>query len=256
MKILSIDFDAIMFPCIRLYNEYCYGNENATTIWRQLEFDRDINQYLSYDANVYKNIGKIIFKNIKNGAKLIPIQEHQMLVDHLKKYDLLDLQFDITNIDYHHDIAYNRNSFVEMEFDNYTCADWAGYLMTLNPETTLTWVRCPGSSPYNEDIKEFTNTITIKRIDEIVDLDDDYDLIYFCLSPQWVPYVYHHLYDLLIDLAKEVYPECMDHNIMKPIKMVKEVITEVPVIVSVPCDNVVPMPIQAEESQNAPETEE
>lgn len=256
MKILSIDFDAIMFPCIRLYNEYCYGNENATTIWRQLEFDRDINQYLNYDANVYKNIGKIIFKNIKNGAKLIPIQEHQMLVDHLKKYDLLDLQFDITNIDYHHDIAYNRNSFVEMEFDNYTCADWAGYLMTLNPETTLTWVRCPGSSPYNEDIKEFTNTITIKRIDEIVDLDDDYDLIYFCLSPQWVPYVYHHLYDLLIDLAKEAYPECMDHNIMKPIKMVKEVITEVPVIVSVPCDNVVPMPIQAEEPQNAPETEE
>lgn len=256
MKILSIDFDAIMFPCIRLYNEYCYGNENATTIWRQLEFDRDINQYLSYDANVYKNIGKIIFKNIKNGAKLIPIQEHQMLVDHLKKYDLLDLQFDITNIDYHHDIAYNRNSFVEMEFDNYSCADWAGYLMTLNPETTLTWVRCPGSFPYNEDIKEFTNTITIKRIDEIVDLDDDYDLIYFCLSPQWVPYVYHHLYDLLIDLAKEAYPECMDHNIMKPIKMVKEVITEVPVIVSVPCDNVVPMPIQAEEPQNAPETEE
>lgn len=256
MKILSIDFDAIMFPCIRLYNEYCYGNENATTIWRQLEFDRDINQYLSYDANVYKNIGKIIFKNIKNGAKLIPIQEHQMLVDHLKKYDLLDLQFDITNIDYHHDIAYNRNSFVEMEFDNYTCADWAGYLMTLNPETTLTWVRCPGSSPYNEDIKEFSNTITIKRIDEIVDLDDDYDLIYFCLSPQWVPYVYHHLYDLLIDLAKEAYPECMDHNIIKPIKMVKEVITEVPVIVSVPCDNVVPMPIQAEEPQNAPEMEE
>lgn len=256
MKILSIDFDAIMFPCIRLYNEYCYGNENATTIWRQLEFDRDINQYLSYDANVYKNIGKIIFKNIKNGAKLIPIQEHQMLVDHLKKYDLLDLQFDITNIDYHHDIAYNRNSFVEMEFDNYTCADWAGYLMTLNPETTLTWVRCPGSSPYNEDIKEFTNTITIKRIDEIVDLDDDYDLIYFCLSPQWVPYVYHHLYDLLIDLAKEAYPECMNHNIMKPIKMVKEVITEVPVVVSVPCDNVVPIPIQAEEPQNAPEMEE
>ena len=256
MKILSIDFDAIMFPCIRLYNEYCYGNENATTIWRQLEFDRDINQYLSYDANVYKNIGKIIFKNIKNGAKLIPIQEHQMLVDHLKKYDLLDLQFDITNIDYHHDIAYNRNSFVEMEFDNYTCADWAGYLMTLNPETTLTWVRCPGSSPYNEDIKEFTNTITVKRIDEIVDLDDDYDLIYFCLSPQWVPYVYHHLYDLLIDLAKEAYPECMDHNIMKPIKMVKEVITEVPVVVSVPCDNVVPMPIQTEEPQNTPEMEE
>ena len=48
----------------------------------------------------------------------------------------------------------------------------------------------------------------------------------------------------------------MDHNIIKPIKVVKEVVTEVPVIVSVPYDNVVSMPIQAEEPQNAPETEE
>ena len=30
MKILSIDFDTIMFPCIKLYNEYCAGNENDT----------------------------------------------------------------------------------------------------------------------------------------------------------------------------------------------------------------------------------
>lgn len=48
----------------------------------------------------------------------------------------------------------------------------------------------------------------------------------------------------------------MDHNIIKPIKMIKEVITEVPVVVSVPCDNVVPMPIQTEEPQNTPEMEE
>ena len=256
MKILSIDFDAIMFPCIRLYNEHCYGNENATTIWRQLEFECDIQQYLSYDANVYKSIGQVIFRNIKNGAKLIPIEEHQMLVDHLKKRDFLDLQFDITNIDYHHDIAYHRNSFVEMEFGNYSCADWAGYLLTLDPENTLTWIRCPGSSPYDENIKEFSNTITIKRIDEIANLDDDYDLIYFCLSPQWVPYIYHHLYDLIIDLAREAYPECLDDNLAKPIKMVKEVITEVPVLVKVPYDNIIPMSEQVEESIEEPEMEE
>ena len=256
MKILSIDFDAIMFPCIRLYNEHCYGDENSTTIWRQLEFQCDIQQYLSYDANVYKNIAQIIFKNVKNGAKFIPIQEHQMLVDHLKKHDLLDLQFDITNIDFHHDIAYHRNSFMEMEFDKYSCADWAGYLLTLNKENTLTWVRCPGSSPYDDQIKEFPNSISIKRIDEIVDLDDDYDLIYFCLSPQWVPYVYHHLYDLLVTLVKEAYPESMDNNILKPIKIVKEVITEVPVLVSVPYDNITLISTPVEQSENTLETEE
>lgn len=179
-----------------------------------------------------------------------------MLVDHLKKHDLLDLQFDITNIDFHHDIAYHRNSFVEMEFDKYSCADWAGYLLTLDKENTLTWVKCPGSSPYDDQIKEFQNSISIKRIDEIVDLDDDYDLVYFCLSPQWVPYVYHHLYDLLVTLVKEAYPESMDNNIIKPIKMVKEIITEVPVIVSVPYDNITPISMPVEQSENPSETEE
>lgn len=33
MRILSIDFDAIMFPCIRLYNDSCAGQESDTQIW-------------------------------------------------------------------------------------------------------------------------------------------------------------------------------------------------------------------------------
>ena len=62
MKILSIDFDTIMFPCIKLYNDYCMGNANDTQIWNQLEFERDISQYLKYDANAYHNIVKLIFQ--------------------------------------------------------------------------------------------------------------------------------------------------------------------------------------------------
>lgn len=64
MKILSIDFDAIMFPCIKLYNDYCTGNENSTQIWNRIDFERDIQQYLKYDANVYQDIVKFIFNTV------------------------------------------------------------------------------------------------------------------------------------------------------------------------------------------------
>ena len=233
MKILSIDFDTIMFPCIKLYNEYCAGNENDTQIWRQIEFERDISQYLRYDANVYQDIVNIIFKNLKNGAQLIPIKEHQMLVDYLIKHEMMDLTFDITNIDYHHDIAYQQDSFIQMDFDKYSCADWAGYLMLKNKDTSLRWIRCPGSSLYNPALKEFPNQITIERIDTIKDLKDDYDLIFFCLSPQWVPYIYHHLYDLVINLAKLVYPSSFEEK-SAPI-LIQEPVA-VPVLVTVPVE--------------------
>ena len=212
MKILSIDFDAIMYPCIKLYNDLCSGNENDSRVWDQIQHMRDVEPYLNYDANTYSDIALIILENIKNGAYLIPIQEHQMLVDYLIEQNLIHETFNITNIDYHHDIAYDRHSFNLMDFNKYSCADWAGYLMLKNPNTSLTWIRCPGSSQYNNDLHLFENSITVKRISEISSLDTDYDLIFFCLSPQWVPYKYHHLYDLIIQQIKIIYPESIKNK--------------------------------------------
>lgn len=210
MKILSIDFDVIMYPCIKLYNEWCNGSENDTQIWNRLEFEKNISQYLSYDANTYHNIATFLFNVVQNGAKFIPIQEHQMIVDYLKNYNLLNNSFDITNIDYHHDILYDKNSLTLIDFDNYSCADWAGYLLKKNPNTTLTWLRCPGSSNPDPNICTFDNNIIIKHITEIYNLDAEYDLVFFCLSPQWVPYMYHHLYNLIIDLIQITYPEKLE----------------------------------------------
>lgn len=215
MKILSIDFDAIMFPCIKLYNDYCTGSENSTQIWNRIDFERDIQQYLKYDANVYQDIVKFIFNTVQNGAKFIPIQEHQMIVDYLKNYDLLNETFNITNIDYHHDIMYHKDSLTLIDFDNYSCADWAGYLLYKNLNTQLTWVRCPGSSYPDPQLCSFENEIIIKNISEIKNLDPDYDFVFFCLSPQWVPYQYHHLYDLVISLIQMIYPDQVETK-LKP----------------------------------------
>ena len=216
MKILSIDFDTIMFPCIKLYNDYCMGNANDTQIWNQLEFERDISQYLKYDANAYHNIVKLILLAVKNGAKFIPIQEHQFIVDYLKNYHLIDHAFEITNIDYHHDILYHKESLISMDFDQCSCADWAGYLLNKNENTSLTWIRCPGSAPYNFDLKSFENEIIVKNLDSILELDSDYDLVFFCLSPQWVPYIYHHLYNLVIEIIQLSYPDQINYDLKPP----------------------------------------
>lgn len=216
MKILSIDFDTIMFPCIKLYNEYCNGSDNDTQIWNRLEFEKDISQYFKYDANVYRNIVHLIFNTVINGAKFIPIREHQMIVDYLKNYDLINEPLEITNIDYHHDIMYHKDSLIQIDFDNYSCADWAGYLLNKNNKNLLTWYRCPGSTFYDSQLCSFAeDRITVKTITDLLSIDPKYDLIFFCLSPQWVPYIYHHLYDLIVDLIQLNYPDKIELN-LKP----------------------------------------
>ena len=195
-KILSIDFDCIMYPCIKLYNDKCHGDENPTIGWKKLSIEMDIDKFLSYDAQVLEDIILLVQRSVSNGAVLIPIQEHQELVKHLDMES--DEKIDLINIDFHHDIWYNRDSISSIKlFNQYNCADWVGYLMKKDKLNSYTWYKMPNSDMFldNMDIP-----FTIKKIKEIKELDEKFDTIYFCLSPQWVPYKYHHLYDLIIKL--------------------------------------------------------
>lgn len=206
MKILSIDFDAIMFPCIRLYNNYCAGKESDTRIWEMLEAEFGIKNFLSYDANLYLNIMKLVIQNVKNGAVFIPIKEHDELITYLKNNNLTQIDMEITNLDFHHDIMYHRESISSiLDFDKWNCADWLGYLLLKNKNNKGTWVKCPGSDIYHADhtgqtFEEQLNIISIKDIQEL--LENNYDLVFLCLSPQWVPYQYHHLYDAIVIAAE------------------------------------------------------
>lgn len=72
-KILSIDFDIIMYPCIKMYNDKVSGNANPTQLWQGLEHDFNIANILSYDWNLVKYIAQLIKKN----KSIHFIQEHQ-----------------------------------------------------------------------------------------------------------------------------------------------------------------------------------
>lgn len=206
MRILSIDFDAIMFPCIRLYNDSCAGQESDTQIWEQLEARYGIKDFISYDATLYANIAKVVAKNVKAGATFIPIREHDELVTYLRKNNCMACDMDIVNLDYHHDIMYHRESIASiLDFDQWSCADWLGYLLLKNENNIGTWIRCPGSDYYHpehsgQDFGERFIVKNLKDLDEV--FEESFDLVFLCLSPQWVPHQYHHLYDVIVDTAK------------------------------------------------------
>lgn len=185
-----------MSPCIKLYNDKSLGDENPTVIWRRLSDEMGIDNFLCYDATTLRNITLLIQRVISSGASLIAIEEHHKIIDDLKLTD--GEKIDIVNIDFHHDIWYNQNSLSDIDsFDTYTCADWAGYLIRKGFANSYTWYKMPNSDIF---MGEVDVPYTVKTSREIPDINDKFDAVYFCLSPQWVPYKYHHLYDLIVEL--------------------------------------------------------
>ena len=153
-NILSIDFDYIMYPCIRLYNDMAAGGENSTAIWYNIENNRGVDEkFLSYDATTYKTIVKLV-KFITErypNVKLYPIKEHEEIVDNLKKLPNYDeSKFNITNIDFHHDIMYRPQDRAQMiNFKKYNCSNWAGYLILNDKIENYTWIKAPNSDMYD-----------------------------------------------------------------------------------------------------------
>lgn len=201
LKILSVDFDYIMYPCIKLYNTYVSESENQTFIWERLEQILEIDKYLCYDANALKTITEIILKNIRKQAKFIPVKNHEEIVDILKKNkDYSSTKFDIVNIDFHHDMYYREEDIAEiLDFGKYNCSDWLGYLYFTDKLKRCQWLKAPNSDFY--DGKAEIEILGKKDLDSI---GNNFDIVFLCLSPQWVPYKYHHLYELLCSIFKEV----------------------------------------------------
>jgi hypothetical protein len=202
MKILSIDFDIVMYPCIKLYNDEVGGKENATVIWSQLDFERNISQHLHYDANTLSNILDVMMRSICAGAQFVPITSHEEIVTYLEQNLEIakDNTLDVVNIDFHHDILYREEEIVHTKFFGMSsCANWVAYLSTNNYLKSIEWIKAPNSDFYaffNTESDVVKNKLTVSSLYTLPTMDTDFDYVFFCLSPQWVPYQFHHLYDL------------------------------------------------------------
>ncbi len=200
-KILSIDFDIIMAPCIKLYNDMCDDRENPTVIWQRLEQERGIENFLAYDATYLSDIAKLIKVNaIDQNCPLSLINNHNEIVEPLLA---TEDEFDLTNIDFHHDVLYYPSDTVRLvDMNQYNCGNWVYYLHKLGKLKSYTWVKAPQSDLLSPEVDfHFDNIMPAKDIKKLIDIK--FNHIYFCLSPQWVPYKYHHLYQLIADLCRK-----------------------------------------------------
>lgn len=241
-NILSIDFDYIMFPCIKLYNDMSHEGENSTVIWDHIQYGRGVDdKFLSYDPESYNKLVMLIKKIVEYNKeynesddlldtakelKKYCITDHEKIVDILKNdhmkflsdmkpYSTEDMikdfkenyKYNLVNIDFHHDVMYrpqDRNSI--MSFDKYNCSNWVGYLMLKNMIESYTWIKAPNSDLYDHKLDGKYNiefiTESFRVLDDLSKFvkDHNFDYIFLCLSPQWVPYKYKHLYDLIVEL--------------------------------------------------------
>jgi len=107
-----------------------------------------------YKADSHKNIKKII--------DMIP----------------RSLQLKIVNIDFHHDY-YHYYSGAE----KCNCGNWLRRVLEERPDTKVKWIRRPDSQLYSlEGIFPFEHTTDIKSV-----LDESFDYVFICQSPEWCP---------------------------------------------------------------------
>lgn len=217
-NILSVDFDCIMYPCIQLYNDHVFTKENATQTWNNLKYRYDIMAHISYDANVLAMISKAMLTALLHGARFTGIQNHEEILDHpnVKKWIKNNERIRVFNIDHHHDLGYNDDKLDElMNHDVYDCTNWVEWLYRKGHLEEYTWVKSPNSDTgFSKDFN--VNMVSYQEFEkEIGKLKGgNIDEIFFCLSPQWVPYEYHHLYKLISDMLTKVqdqlYPGVVD----------------------------------------------
>ena len=212
LNVLSIDFDIIMYPCIRLYNEHINGSDTAKQIWDFLDHEYEMDKYVSYDAKTLLLLGFLLRTARSNKTRIVPLEEHQQIVDDLKKDVNYDTNlYNLTNVDFHHDIFYRKEDIsVTKYFDKYNCSNWVGYLYKNNKLASYTWYKAPNSQGYDPNIIEENDRykFDIKSVttdeDKIDLLKMIFNTVYIVKSPQWIPYKYIHLYNLICAMAKDV----------------------------------------------------
>jgi hypothetical protein len=192
MNILSIDFDIIMAPDIDLYNHFVNSNQPI----KKIQEIHPLVQYAKADLGIYQ----IILPQILKITDQIDINDIRVSLTHEDIKNLLEGEKDITvfNIDHHHDLGYARN-----DKDVCCCANWASYYLDAGVINNYIWVRNENSDlgyDYDDD-DERIGVVTLQEFN--FDGLPKIDKVFLCLSPEWVPDVYHPLFFTTLDLINQ-----------------------------------------------------
>jgi hypothetical protein len=198
-NILSIDLDIIMHPSIDLYNEEIFADEDPDELWKDLEETYHYQEHstLSYDEKTVLELAKLIHKNKSKPFHFIT--SHEEIVTILKNSPTYNQEnYNLVNIDFHHDLWYTEEDFPYIvKEDGYDCTNWLGYLYLKKKIAQMTWMKAPNSSKPNLKIyggKFQLNTLTLREFFRLE--EQDFDEVFVCLSPQWIPPQHRFFYEI------------------------------------------------------------
>ena len=195
-KILSIDFDIIMYPCIEIYNQRV-----PTFSWNDLKTN-PLFGLVYGDLELYTKLTKFLLEQTKKleANNFHFIESHESIVNYLPK----NQEFELTNIDHHHDIAYCEKDGQTKITSNLGCGNWVKYCFDNNyPITKYTWIHSDCSNfPIEQDKHFLTDTRPIFSFNPYF---GDYDEIIICLSKPWVPPNYQELFYNWINILENIY---------------------------------------------------
>ena len=219
MKVLSIDLDYIMAPCIELYHglQWC---ENPNSRWSAFFDNTDFKEHQFYiDQGNLLYCYDLFLKALDNCKSVSFGYEHDELL-----YVLQDKEdIEIINIDHHDDVFgedYDGN--VEREYvglvkhDRVNEGNWGAWLHTQKKLDSFTWIRNENSRNFNQH-NDLNKEVLGKKYkaflrDDYEFEDYNFDHIFVCLSPQYVPKNHWHYFTMFIMAYEQITGKTVDIN--------------------------------------------
>ena len=179
-RILTIDFDTIMAPSVEIYN-HLVGPTNVDRLINDIPYL----QYVPADLQIYNNLTSLVIKLFKTlkSKEIFFIADHSLILKHLSDKE----SYEVINVDHHHDLGYNKF------YEKLDCGNWARFGIKKGLIDKYTWYHNRNSN-CDYDIKDLRiNDISHFWLPDKLELDN-IDMLFLCLSPQWVPQHYFPLY--------------------------------------------------------------
>lgn len=227
-RFLSIDYDYFIDASAEERSSLFPdgGNENLPATIRDYIWDSH------YSDSRLKEIGVIKeFKDIKKMCRDLYCQamitdSHKHLFDFIMQNTFEDEEFEVYNIDFHHDLYDYRTGS-----DRVNCGNWATILREERPNMTFLWVKRDDSDVAAlgiETVTEFPKVeiITFEELQSRYGggafITNFFDFLFLCRSAMWSP---PHLDKHFVKLVKTILDHCpaqYENGIDKPRKFDSE----------------------------------
>ena len=192
INILSVDFDWIMEPSIKAYNDITDGlipldetlaSSPGITISPSYAKFKDLVIYTGNIAQTMVASNHVVFG-----------KNHNEIITSIENIWHINRPYNIYNIDHHHDCGYTVETLEELYNQGLGCGNWVPYCKNLNE---YIWINNRNSDlqiidEVFQNFHKFTRTSDLHLIDYI-----PFDYMFVCLSPGWIPSKLFPLYDVL-----------------------------------------------------------